>query len=84
MYAYSWTFPLPQAYQYAFSWATPPPFKRMYFMDDPMVQLFETKLSETLCETAVWDNIWTLYIKGENLKLGHIILEQKMDQLCQR
>ena len=67
MYAYSWTFPLPHACHYAFSWATPPPFKRMYFMDDPMVQLFETKLSETLCETTVYETMFGHYALKEKI-----------------
>ena len=77
MYAYSWTFPLPP--MRASMLLAPTPFQHMYFMDDPMGQLFET-----MCETAAWDNIWTLCIKGENLKYGHVILEPKMAQLCQR
>ena len=49
------------ACQYAFSWPILPPFKHMYFMDDPMGQLFETMLCETLCETTVCETMFGHY-----------------------
>ena len=82
MYAYSWTFPLPHACHYAFSWATPPPFKHMYFMDDPMRQLFETKLSETLCETTVCETIFGHYALKEKIWNSSMSFWSKKWPIC--
>ena len=40
-------------------------------------------LWDIVWDNCVWDNVWTLCVKGENLKFGHVILEPKMEQLCQ-
>ena len=84
MYPYSWIFPSLHACKCAFSWDTFPPFKYMYLMDDPMGQLFEKILCETLCEKTVWENVWTSCIQKENLKYGHVIFEPTTAQLRQR
>ena len=58
MYPYSWIFPSPHACKCAFSWDTFPPFKYMYLMDDPIGQLFEKILCETLCEKTVCERMF--------------------------
>ena len=70
--------PSPHLFQYAFSWATPPLFKYMSFMDDPMRQLFETMFCETLCETIVCETMFGHYaLKGEIWNSGMSFWSQK-------
>ena len=82
MHAYSWTFLSPHPCQYTFSWDTSPPFKHMYFLDDPLGQPLETMLCETLCEKTVSETMFGHYVlkrkswnSGISFRNGPAVLE---------
>ena len=76
--------PSRHSFQYAFSWATPTLFKHIQVYGWPHeTAVWDHVLWDIVWDNCVWDNVWTLCIKGENLKFGHVILEPKMEQLCQ-
>ena len=69
--------PSSHACQYAFSWTILPPFKYVLYGWPHGATVWDNVVWDIVWDNCVWDNVWRLYIKRENLKFGHVILEPK-------